>query len=510
MVAAPRVGTTFAGYRIERVLGRGGMSVVYLAEHPRLKNAVALKLLAPALAEDDAFRERLIRESRLAASLNHPNVVPVYDTGEEDGVLFISMRYVDGPDLREVLQRGPLPLDQAVRVVSQVAAALDAAHARGLVHRDVKPANVLVEPATGEPPGHVFVSDFGLTKHSDARSGVTASGQFVGTIDYMAPEQIQGRQLDGRADVYALGCVLYECVTGQPPFRGENEVAVIWSHMRDDPPWPTDVDKHLPHALDGVVERALAKSPDDRYATAGELAADAAAAAATRRRRRSLGAMRLARLRRSRVRARSRRLVPLAVVALLGAAVAAAITAGVVSHSKTRTVRVPARPVLSDLDRGLVLRFVPAAVRRSCVHAAPLSPDFDASVVCHPGGAVEMVRYSHAISAGRMKQQLLGNIWSKGLAIPPGQPSPTGVCGRDPTAIRDWRETRPGQRTQLRGATANRPKKNGRLLCYDSGTGWSAIEWTDNRVEIYSIAYGTDRAALYRWWAARGGLEPVA
>src|SRR5204862_4846368 len=155
----------------------------------------------------------------------------------------------------------------------------------------------------GEPPGHVFVSDFGLTKHSDARSGVTASGQFVGTIDYMAPEQIQGRQLDGRADVYALGCVLYECMTGQPPFRGENEVAVIWSHMRDDPPWPTDVDKHLPHALDGVVERALAKSPDDRYATAGELAADAAAAAATRRRRRSLGAMRIARLRRSRVRA---------------------------------------------------------------------------------------------------------------------------------------------------------------------------------------------------------------
>src|SRR4051794_32042372 len=155
------------------------MSVVYLAEHPRLKNMVALKLLAPALADDDAFRERLIRESRLAASLNHPNVVPVHDTGEEDGTLFISMRFVDGPDLRTLLKSGPLPLPQVVRVVAQVAAALDAAHALGLVHRDVKPANVLVEPSTGEPPGHVFVSDFGLTKHSDARSGATASGQFV-------------------------------------------------------------------------------------------------------------------------------------------------------------------------------------------------------------------------------------------------------------------------------------------------------------------------------------------
>jgi hypothetical protein len=506
VAAAPRVGTTFAGYRIERVLGRGGMSVVYLAEHPRLKSAVALKLLAPALAEDEAFRERLIRESRLAASLNHPNVVPVYDTGEEEGVLFISMRYVDGPDLRALLQGGPLLLDQTVHVVAQIGAALDAAHARGLVHRDVKPANVLVEPATGDPPGHVFVSDFGLTKHADARSGVTASGQFVGTIDYMAPEQIQGRQLDGRADVYGLGCVLYECLTGRPPFRGENEVAVIWSHMRDDPPWPTDVDRHLPRAFDAVVERALAKSPHDRYPTAGELAADAAAAAATRRRRRSFAAPRFARLGRPRVRARTRRLVPALVGVVAGAAVAAAVTAGVVSRSTT-TVRVPSRAVVGDLDRRLVLRYVPPRIRRSCAHAEPPSLDFDAAVVCHPGGGVQTVRYSHTISASRMRRQLLGDIWSKGLGQPGQAIEPVGMCGRDATAIRDWTESRPRRPVQIRAGTAG--SRYGRLLCYDSGTGWSAIEWTDNRLDVYAAAYGRDSRAIYRWWATRGSLEPA-
>src|SRR4051794_32203804 len=174
MATKSLVGTTFAGYRVESVLGRGGMSVVYLAEHPRLKNRVALKLLAPALAEDDLFRERLVRESRLAASLNHPHVIPVFDTGEEDGTLFVSMRYVDGLDLRVLLRDGPLPIEHTGAVIAQAASALDAAHARGLVHRDVKPANILVE-TSGNPPGHVYVADFGLTKHTDARSGATAS-----------------------------------------------------------------------------------------------------------------------------------------------------------------------------------------------------------------------------------------------------------------------------------------------------------------------------------------------
>jgi serine/threonine-protein kinase len=260
MTTKPLVGTTFAGYRVERVLGRGGMSVVYLAEHPRLKNMVALKLLAPALAEDDLFRERLLRESRLAASLSHPNVIPVYDTGEEDGVLFVSMRYVAGQDLHALIRDdGPLSLADTASVISQAAAALDAAHALGLVHRDVKPANMLLEPGT-ETPGHVYVADFGLTKHTDARSGATASG-VVGTVDYMAPEQIEGRQIDGRADVYALGCVLFECLVGRPPFKLDTDVAVLWAHIREDPPRPSDANRSVPRGFDGIVDRALAKEP---------------------------------------------------------------------------------------------------------------------------------------------------------------------------------------------------------------------------------------------------------
>ena len=255
------------------------MSVVYLAEHPRLKNKVALKLLAPALAEDDVFRERLVRESRLAASLNHPNVIPVYDTGEEDGVLYVSMRFVAGHDLRALIRDGgPLSVSETTSVITQAAAALDAAHAAGLVHRDIKPANILLEQG-GEPPGHVYVADFGLTTHTDARSGATASG-IVGTVDYMAPEQIEGRQIDGRADVYALGCVLFECLVGRPPFKLDTDVAVLWAHIREDPPLPGDVDRSLPRAFDGIVDRALAKSPRDRYATCGELAGGRCGAAA--------------------------------------------------------------------------------------------------------------------------------------------------------------------------------------------------------------------------------------
>ena len=332
MATKTLVGTSFAGYRVESLLGRGGMSVVYLAEHPRLKSKVALKLLAPALAEDDVSRERLVRESRLAASLSHPNVIPVYDTGEEDGVLFVSMRFVAGQDLRALIREGgPLSVADTASVISQAAAALDAAHARGLVHRDVKPANILLEQGS-EGPWHVYVADFGLTKHTDARSGATASG-VVGTVDYMAPEQIEGRQLDGRADVYALGCVLFECLVGRPPFKLDTDVAVLWAHIREDPPLPSDVNRSLPRACDGIVDRALAKSPRDRYATCGELAADVRAAAGARRR-----PARASRVRIPRPRARSRRrwVIP----ALVGVAFGA-VAGGVVALA----LRDDARPV---------------------------------------------------------------------------------------------------------------------------------------------------------------------
>ncbi len=266
-VVDTRLGSVLAGYRIERLLGRGGMSSVYLAEHLRLHRKVALKLMAPELAHDERFRERFLRESQLAASLDHPNVVPVYDADEAAGVLYIAMRYVEGTDLRELLRLdSPLPPARAVAIVGQSAAGLDAAHRRGLVHRDVKPGNILI----GEDD-HVYVSDFGLTKQASSQSGLTATGQLVGTVDYVAPEQIQGQPVDGRADVYALTCVLYETLVGGKPFEKDTEVATIWAHIQDPPPAPSDARPELPKGVDAVIARGMAKRPDDRYPTCREL-----------------------------------------------------------------------------------------------------------------------------------------------------------------------------------------------------------------------------------------------
>lgn len=269
MAATPRIGTVFAGYRIEALRGRGGMSVVYRAENPRLGNVVALKLLSAELAEDETFRERFVRESRTAASIAHPHIIPIHDAGDAEGVLYIAMRYVEGPDLKALAQEG-LPPERALRIGAQVASALDAAHALGMVHRDVKPANVLVE-AGAEGADHAYLADFGLTKHVESHTGLTGSGQFVGTIDYMAPEQIEGRQVDARADVYALGCVLFECLAGTPPFKRETDVAVIWAHMRDEPPPLSSVRPGLSAAADKVFAKALAKEPGERHESCGEL-----------------------------------------------------------------------------------------------------------------------------------------------------------------------------------------------------------------------------------------------
>jgi serine/threonine-protein kinase len=278
--ADTRIGTELAGYRIESLLGRGGMSVVYLATDLSLERKVALKLMAPELAEQTGFRERFIRESRLAASIDHPNVIPVYEAGEADGVLFIAMRYVPGTDLRTVIEaEGALDPGRAVPILTQVAAALDAAHVEGLVHRDVKPANVLLttrrDPDAAE---HVYLSDFGVTKRRLSAGGLTATGQLVGTVDYVAPEQIEGQEVDGRADVYSLGCMAFECLTGRRPFEADTEVAVLWAHVQKPPPSAAEVRPELPPAVDGVLAGAMAKSPTDRPKTAGAFAAGLGAA----------------------------------------------------------------------------------------------------------------------------------------------------------------------------------------------------------------------------------------
>jgi WD40 repeat protein/tRNA A-37 threonylcarbamoyl transferase component Bud32 len=265
----PWVGIELAGYRIESLLGLGGMSVVYLAEDLRLKRRVALKLLASELASDDSFRDRFLRESELAASIDHPNIVPIYEAGTTDDQLFIAMRYVEGRDLKERLRSGPLDTADAIGLVAQVASALDAAHARGLVHRDVKPSNVLLD--TGARPDgsdHVYLADFGLTKQVSERAD---DGHLLGTIDYVAPEQVAGDEIDSRADVYSLGCVLYESLVGEPPFRGDSEVAIVFAHLEAEPPAPSAHRPELPAELDHVIARALAKKPDDRYPSCREL-----------------------------------------------------------------------------------------------------------------------------------------------------------------------------------------------------------------------------------------------
>jgi YVTN family beta-propeller protein len=278
--ADPRLGTRLAGYRIQAPLGRGGMGVVYRAEQERPHRQVALKLLLDPATASQTFRERFLRESELAAAIDHPNVLPVYDAGETDGVLWIAMRYVDGTDLQALLDRdGPLAPEQALAIAGQVAGALDAAHARGLVHRDVKPANVLLAVEEGAVT-HAYLADFGLTRRIGGARGLTVSGQVLGTIDYVAPEQVEGGPVDGRADQYALGGVLFECLTGVVPFRRDSELAVLWAHVHDPPPRISDHRPDLPAALDDAIGRALAKAPSDRYPSCAALIAATQAALA--------------------------------------------------------------------------------------------------------------------------------------------------------------------------------------------------------------------------------------
>jgi streptogramin lyase len=267
-------GSEFAGYRVGRLIGRGGMGVVYMARHASMGRVVALKLIAPELARDDSFRARFERESRLAAAIDHPNVLPIYEAGSEGESLYIAMRFVEGMDLRTLIRsEGPLDPARAGRIIAQVGTALDAAHVQGLVHRDVKPANVLIGPGD-----HAYLTDFGLTRRVDIR-GFTDSGQFVGTFNYASPEQVQGDTPGPAADVYSLGCVLYEALTGVVPFPRENEGATAVAHVNDPPPIPSAIAPACPVELDLVVQRAMAKRPDQRFATAGELGSASVAAA---------------------------------------------------------------------------------------------------------------------------------------------------------------------------------------------------------------------------------------
>jgi serine/threonine protein kinase len=273
-------GEQVAGYRIESYVARGGMAVVYRARDLALGRSVALKLIAPELAGNEKFRQRFMRESELAASIDHPNIIPIYQAGETDGLLYIAMRYVAGEDLGRLMQaRGPLDPTLVLPVFTQVAAALDTAHAHGLVHRDVKPGNILL---AGDPVApdekHVYLTDFGLTKRSTSLSGFTTAGHFLGTIAYVAPEQIAGQAVDFRVDIYAMGCILFEALAGVPPFQHEDDAAMLWAHVATPPPDLSAARPGLPRELDAVLQRAMAKDPDERQPSCRAVIAEIRAA----------------------------------------------------------------------------------------------------------------------------------------------------------------------------------------------------------------------------------------
>jgi DNA-binding SARP family transcriptional activator/Tol biopolymer transport system component/tRNA A-37 threonylcarbamoyl transferase component Bud32 len=489
-------GTEFAGYRIVSTLGRGGMAVVYLAEHDFLQRKVALKVLAPQLTEDERFRERFVRESRLAASLDHPNVVPIYEAGASGGDLFIAMRYVEGTDLRTLLaDSGALDPARAVSITRQVAAALDAAHEQGLVHRDVKPGNVLVARTRGSEAGeHVYLSDFGLTKRSTSGSGVTGTGQFVGTLDYAAPEQFLGETPGARTDVYSLGCVLFECLAGRPPFEAENDAGLMYAHLQEPPPVVTAERADLPREVDGVVAKAMAKAPADRYAAAGALASDAS---------RALGVDADAAAHAgSRGGNRSRRLAAVVAVAL-------ALVAGVVLSSFLREdapqPRVegsqaplvtpgPTRPPAfrtveraRSPDEQRLLTYIPEGVTGDC---SPLDRDEPiqgelGTLVCRADDVEVLYELFPTQDLMDAAFQLNAN----------STVAPEGDCATKELAVTSY---------TVGGELA------GRVLCYTSsyeGGYRSHIEWTDENANIYAHAVRNDLGdlSLYEWWLSSAG-----
>jgi serine/threonine protein kinase len=262
----PEIGDELAGYKVEAVAGRGGMGVVFRAEHLHLGRVVALKVLTADLAGNRSFRQRFVREAQTAARLDHPNIVPVFDAGEVESLLYIAMKYIDGVDLGHVLDAEErLSPQRTVDLLADIADALDVAHGAGLVHRDVKPGNVLVDNVRS------YLTDFGLTKRIASRTALTAAGRTVGTAAYLAPEQIRGQDVDARTDIYAFGCVLYECLTGEVPFTRDTDMAVLWAHLEQEPEPPSSRIDELPKELDSVFAQALAKRKEDRFASCGEL-----------------------------------------------------------------------------------------------------------------------------------------------------------------------------------------------------------------------------------------------
>ena len=496
--ADPRIGTTLGGYRIDGIAGRGGMGVVYRAWDPKLDRPVALKLLPATLSDDGAFRQRFLRETRLAAAIDHPNIIPIYEAGEDGGVLFLAMRLVEGVDLDRRLVDGSLDVAATVAILGPVAEALDVAHDGGLVHRDVKPANILVGRETSGSRS-VYLTDFGLTKQRDSQSGLTRTGSFLGTVDYMAPEQIEGRPVDGASDQYALAATVYRCLTGHVAFERDTPIATAMAHLKESPPRVSSLRPDIPPAVDAVIARGMAKDPSERFATcraligALERAADVVPATEATWTRRNLP--------------RAAVVIALVLVLAIGGSLALsqgqapastlAPTVAVIPSPTASPTPAPSSTAYPTAAEQKLLDTLPADLQKTCLRglgrgdlqAAGFTTSTmptqheEASLACRPlggPGGVWFLWYPTGTSAfGAQADESVGSIGARYKV-------PDGDCGRPP-ARGSW---------QSAGAT-------GTVMCLSDGNNGQAwIYWSFHSAHVLAVATapGGQYVALYRWW----------
>jgi len=499
----PRLGTELGPYRIEAVIGRGGMGVVYRAEQTRLGRKVALKVLAPDLLDDEAFRARFIRESQMAAAIDHPNIIPIYEAGEIEGAYFLAMRYVEGTDLETRLRSGPLEPREAVQLLAQVASALDAANEAGLVHRDVKPANVLIASGKGvERADHAYLTDFGLSKHRGSQSGLTQSGAFMGTLDYIAPEQIEGRPVDGRTDQYSLACMTFHALTGQVPFARDTDIAIAMAHLREAPPSASAARPDLPAAIDAVLARGMAKKADDRFPSSeafvgalrqalGVRITDQQAIPASRDRRRPALV--------------AAGLIGLALLVMAGAfwASGRATPTGSPSASPTQAIASPtARPTSAaeafpTLEEVRLIAALPPEINPDCVRGdgRPLpsrlgfntKPRADVSCRLLGGSGPD------TIEGILIAPDSPGGAYDVIVGLAQEQAATEGECVAEGATYGVW-------------PTDGDPQ--GGFVCFrDAATGDAVIAWSNWELALYRVvATDGDLQALRDWWVANAGF----
>ncbi len=503
----PRIGTSLGGYRIDGIAGRGGMGVVYRAWDPNLDRPVALKLLPPALSDDDAFRQRFLRETRLAAAIDHPNIIPIYEAGEDGGVVFLAMRLVDGVDLDRRLLGGPLDVAETVSLLRPIAGALDAAHAGGLVHRDVKPANILVGvDAAGA--ASAYLTDFGLTKQRASESGLTRTGSFLGTVEYMAPEQIEGRPVDRASDEYALAGTMFRCLTGRVPFERDTPIAAAMAHLNEPPPKVSTIRLDVPAAVDEVIARGMAKDPAARFGTCTELVAALDWAG-----RPALPSAD------SRPRPTRSALVAIAgavVIAIVGALAlgqvappaATATPSPAANLSGTASpIAAPSSTAFPTAAESTLLATLPVDLQRTCVRglgrldllAAGLIGNVDgfsviptqndeASLVCRPTGGPSAVWFLwYPVTSGTARSDVGAPAEESVGRIGARFGAPDGDCGKPPArGSGQWAAT------------------SGTFVCLkDSGPdGQPWIYWTFHSSHVLAVATAPvgQYQALYGWW----------